>query len=319
MLTSFELFVAAVASGIALVYIGVGWAIFRTFKSRFGVLTSGVLFTLSGSWSIEHKAAIVEAIGVGILTVAYTIYWIGHTSLAIQIRGLLLRPVAFGTVLTVGGMVLIGASMWRFDRVNDDESVEFLERMALWRPPLEQANLACLTDTGKTIPVYAPTEIRSNEVTLSDEQKMLLEFNWIKKVIPQSPASEISNCHGWVFTGGKYWILGTDVATILKDNGYRPTRFPRPGDLAVYQKPDGTIEHTAIVRSVGTVTMVEGKWGWMGVYLHPVDASCYGQKFTYYHANRRGHQFAVLNPRDAEHTPVSPFNGMQARRPVPLR
>ena len=30
----------------------------------------------------------------------------------------------------------------------------------------------------------------------------------------------LSNCHGWVFTGGRYWIPIESVDTILNDNGY---------------------------------------------------------------------------------------------------
>ena len=40
----------------------------------------------------------------------------------------------------------------------------------------------------------------------------------VTRVAPVDPAC---NCHGWVFTGGRFWVSGEDVPRILEDNGYR--------------------------------------------------------------------------------------------------
>ena len=74
----------------------------------------------------------------------------------------------------------------------------------------------------------------------------------------------------------------------------------------MYRDESGQVSHTALVRAVcedGTV-LVEGKWGWMGVYLHPVQSSCYGQKFDYYRTARGSHVLTVRS--DSPTSPTSP-------------
>ena len=70
---------------------------------------------------------------------------------------------------------------------------------------------------------------------------------------------------------------------------------PRPGDLVVYRL-GGAVAHTAVVRYVtgGMPVLVEGKWGWAGVFLHPVDKSAYGGSFGYYRSARAGHSLAGI-------------------------
>ena len=85
------------------------------------------------------------------------------------------------------------------------------------------------------------------------------------------------------------------VEVILTENHYAPTKAPVPGDLAVYRDGEGRLHHVAVVRAVcddGTV-LVEGKWGWMGVYMHRLGDSLYGQIVTLLHSERRGHVLRV--------------------------
>ena len=110
-------------------------------------------------------------------------------------------------------------------------------------------------------------------------------------VIRRGPASEDCNCHGWVFAGGHNWLLGQEVDHILADNHYEAVSAPHEGDLCVYRDDKGAVLHTALVRSAlpdGTV-LVEGKWGGLGVFLHPADHSPYGQHYAYYRSQRSGH------------------------------
>ena len=60
--------------------------------------------------------------------------------------------------------------------------------------------------------------------------------------------------------------------------------------------------HTAVVRYVadGQPAMVEGKWGWMGVFQHTASDSRWGQHFTFYRSPRPGHLLAGLE----EHSPA---------------
>ena len=103
-------------------------------------------------------------------------------------------------------------------------------------------------------------------------------------------ADDTSNCHGWVFTGGRSWVGNDEVDRILADNGYEAVDDPRPDDLVIYRH-DSSVKHTAVVRAVvpNESVLVEGKWGWMGLFIHPVDQSPYGVEFTYYRSARSGH------------------------------
>jgi hypothetical protein len=133
-------------------------------------------------------------------------------------------------------------------------------------------------------------------VLADPEDKVLARLGYKDGVIRREPAADQSNCHGWVFTGGRYWVGGEAVAQILADNGYVVVTDPRPGDLAVYRDKADAVGHTAVVRYVadGMPPIVESKWAWMGVFLHPVDKSAYGTNVTYYRSPRDGHLLAGL-------------------------
>ena len=109
-------------------------------------------------------------------------------------------------------------------------------------------------------------------------------------MIREGQADERSNCHGWVFAGGRYILSGDDVDLILTENQYSKQQHPQPGDLAVYRN-NGAIAHTAVVVYVtqGQPVMVRGKWGNLGVFLHPADKSPYGTDYTFYRSQRSGH------------------------------
>jgi len=118
-----------------------------------------------------------------------------------------------------------------------------------------------------------------------------------RAVIRCAPATDFTNCHGWVFTGGQYWVGGESVQQILDDNGYKPTTTPKAGDIVVYRNHVG-VSHTGLVRYTGgdgTPPMVESKWAWMSAFLHPVDKSVYGTDYTFYRSPRNGHVLAGLD------------------------
>ena len=125
------------------------------------------------------------------------------------------------------------------------------------------------------------------------EERFLQNSQLSYQVMRQGGADDHSNCHGWVFTGGRYLLSGDDVDLILKENKYLEQHEPRPGDLVVYRS-SGVVLHTAIVQYVteGQPVLVQGKWGNLGVYLHPVEKSPYGSEFTYYRSIRTGHLLA---------------------------
>lgn len=230
-------------------------------------------------------------------------------ALAVGIEGrfrLLSRPfmssrrasLSFATV----GLVLTAGSLFLYSVEEDayfaqlDDDLD-LQQMVSTLPTTE---ISASTDRGRPVTMKVPTERRPQERLEAISDRSLREQRLVNRVIKYEPSNDASNCHGWVFTGGKYWVGGSDVDSILSDNGYAPVEHPRPGDLVVYRR-NGEVAHTAIVRYVteGRPILVEGKWGTFGVFLHDVDQSCYRFAHVYYTTSRPTHllrEFA--NPSD---------------------
>jgi hypothetical protein len=123
------------------------------------------------------------------------------------------------------------------------------------------------------------------------------------KVIRTAGPDPRCNCHGWVFAGGRYWLHGAFVESILHDNGYEPAGHTRPGDVAIFRNSAGEMMHSGLVRSVGDdgLVLVESKWGQLGRYIHIADEHMYrGLHATYYHTARGGHQLQGVQA----HTPA---------------
>ena len=110
----------------------------------------------------------------------------------------------------------------------------------------------------------------------------------------EGPATEDYNCHGWVFADSRYWVQSEDVSPILEDNGYTQVNSPRPGDVVVYRQR-GLVVHSGLVREVaGDRIEMEGKWGWMSRFRHPVEKSIFGADYRFYRSSRSSHQLAGL-------------------------
>jgi hypothetical protein len=110
-----------------------------------------------------------------------------------------------------------------------------------------------------------------------------------------------------VFTGGRFWVRGGQVEQLLKDNGYRSTTTPLPGDLIVYREnATGLVAHTGLVRTVIEETgkvLIESKLGSLGRFIHSADQHPYDDTAaTYYHTARGGH---LLHGLDGVRRPSS--------------
>jgi hypothetical protein len=125
------------------------------------------------------------------------------------------------------------------------------------------------------------------------------------KVIQTGPGDESYNCHGWVFGGGKAWISGMSVDSILEDNAYQTVSEPIAGDVLVFRDSEGKVSHTGLVRTTtddGHI-LVESKWGKMGRYIHTLDQHAYqSHQRTFYRSRRVGHQ---LRPAKYQPKPVA--------------
>lgn len=83
-------------------------------------------------------------------------------------------------------------------------------------------------------------------------------------------------CHGYTFggssaRGGPYSIWGSDVPTVLNDDGWKQTYscMAQPADILVFRDDAGQVTHSGIIRSVSApggqvddaASTVESKWG----------------------------------------------------------
>jgi hypothetical protein len=128
-----------------------------------------------------------------------------------------------------------------------------------------------------------------------------------------------SNCHGWVFTGGRYGISELAVGALLQDNGYHQVDAPLPGDVVVYRDASGKVSHSGRVYRVHETgeTWIESKWGPGGRYRHlPLD-QCYSGKPEYYRSERPD-RFAlvVLTPSNSAEPRTLASAAATPRRPL---
>jgi|LakMenEpi03Aug12_release.lakeMendotaPanAssembly.Ray.scaffolds.fasta_scaffold178063_2 hypothetical protein len=296
-MTPFEFLLASFALGAALVSGGIGFLRFRSNSGR-AVSTAvalGLLFAISG---IAGPRLFVGQLVV-IIAMAVVV---ALTTLVVRgLRALATRPGAIATATLIAGFTVAGVGTVIFDRWTEYDDTKNFERMMdliSQVPDLKLPPETWVTDAGTALNVRIPTHPRTIEQIRQEERFCLDSFQWSASVIERRPADDRSNCHGWVFTGGVAWVLGEDVPRILRENGYLHVENPKPGDIAIYRGEDGTYRHTALVRSVGDVTIVESKWGWMGVYLHEVNRSCYGTQFEYFRSPRRDHIVAHVASSD---------------------
>ena len=152
------------------------------------------------------------------------------------------------------------------------------------------------TDAGHEIALLQPSvEVPSIDFA---ETKFLQQRDLSFHVIQTGPAEAHYNCHGWIFTGGRFWVSGESVDTILRDNNYVLINQPSPGDLAVFRDESNKITHTALVRAVrenGQVVL-ESKWGRLGCYIHTADRHAYqANECKFYRTSRGTHLLRGLS------------------------
>ena len=208
------------------------------------------------------------------------------------------RPGPRWGLVTLGGLATVLVSGFSFEQADEIAVTQGLNSLQMVAGPPEtkpnvQAHAA--TDHGTAIVLKEPVDSRPDTELSEPEIKTLRESQFGDQVIRHAGPTDHSNCHGWVFAAGKFLLSPSDVELIIKENGYHETQEPHPGDLVIYRQ-GSAITHSAVVRYVseGQPILVEGKWGVMGVFLHPVDKSFYGTHYTFYRSNRPGHVIAGI-------------------------
>lgn len=166
-------------------------------------------------------------------------------------------------------------------------------------------SVQAVTDTGRPIPLFRyevsyilqpgqqfdPHDAaqRQRAFRMSEEQFLTNTKQDVAKLTRVFDPHLASNCHGWVFTGGRFGIKDEHVAGILADQGYSLVNDPVEGDLAVYFV-DGVVEHTGFVRqNVAGVIFIESKWGPFGVFRHPPEAYAFKGTCAFYRTARPHH------------------------------
>jgi hypothetical protein len=255
-----------------------------------GVLAAGWL--LRDNWRFVGVVAVLMGAGVGtcLLLGSAWLARVGRSFAALAVR----QPVRWGMLAAIGLATAIG-SVVVYDTEESfalDQTMNDLEVLT-GRPDCVTIGTATSTDKGGRVDVLKAKAPRPADIYKEAERRVIQSVPAPDQVVRRQPADERTNCHGWVFTGGRYWVSGGSVDQILTDNSYEPVTDPRPGDLVVYRKGD-EVRHTALVRYVteGMPVLVEGKWGVGGVYRHTVENSIYGLEFTYYRSPRAGHVIA---------------------------
>jgi hypothetical protein len=285
------LITAILAAGC--VVTGLGFTLFgpRRWGGRAANVAAGVGVSGTGFWLFLPEYLLMTVIGGTVLT---AVAGVGVGRLTRWV-GACLRPFARPRV---GGAVLASLaaaagvlSSLRYDDEIETEGELAWAELSEWSSPRTTEADTALTDGCSPVPLHLPVNPWSAEEATRRERNSAVINEYSDKWIRRGGPTDNSNCHGWVFAGGRYNVGGQQVPTILRDNSYEPVSSPEAGDLCIYRDTNDIVSHSSVVRAVledGTV-LVEGKWGRLGVYLHPVGDSCYGDRFTYYRSDRGGH------------------------------
>jgi hypothetical protein len=299
---SFRDLVVLFTAGLALILLAAVRIIGRRWPgpARLGASTAVVVGAALGPVALEVPSASVWPVIV-VVVVAAAICGLGSARLAGGVQAALAgvrRPGVQAGLMAVAGVVIAAGAVVTMGMEEEASIDRGMEQMlaVTYKPPIVQAPTdSATTDGGRSVFLGEAQEGRSQEKISAAEREVLATLGLRERIIRLAPASDVCNCHGWVFTGGRYWLGPEDVERILVDNGYQQVSDPRPGDLAIYRQ-SGTINHTALVRAGGggSTVFVEGKWGWMGVFLHQIGDSCYGNNCTFYRGPRANHMLAGL-------------------------
>src|SRR5262245_43887989 len=167
-------------------------------------------------------------------------------------------------------------------------------------PPVPTIHFAS-TDRDRAIPLctHEPAD-EGNLIRIEKRNAALYALSLIRT----APMESHHNCHGWIFTGGRFWVRNEHVDLILNDNGYQKVDKPRTGDLIIYRGDNGGMLHSGLVRVADDqLVLIESKWGVMGRYVHPPAEQPYALTWTCYRSPRHGH---LLNINDSSPGLVTP-------------
>jgi hypothetical protein len=202
---------------------------------------------------------------------------------------------AHAAVILIAGPAL--AIFWahRLDRATQPPELDLsaIKARHVWEPKLTPAQSVAHTDQGHVLPLYGNLLDDIEDAALKRIEDSIRKSMTLQ-VIQTADADKSCNCHGWVFTGGRYSVRGMEVDRILEDNGYTEVSRPQPGDAIVYRSESGTVLHSGVVRVVANdLILIESKWGPNGRFLHAPETQVYSPRWAYYHSTRHGHELQI--------------------------
>jgi hypothetical protein len=258
--------------------------------------TLGVLRVMLGQVTLPWML-VIGGVGLILVCISSRQFWSG---IAAVIQSLNTRRPA--RLFALATLLLVGLGWGLAYRHYEQTQLEQADAMlaasaARNAPAVVPANTLGVTDLGQTIALEVPVDpAEQADLEELEESSVPIQQYQQNYLIRRGPPDDTSNCHGWVFTAGKYNIAGRLVSTILEQNNYISVVQPEPGDLVIYRGTNGDISHSGIVRAVlgKDDVLVESKWGRMGVYLHPADKSCYGKDFMFYRSERGSHTITLV-------------------------
>jgi hypothetical protein len=205
-----------------------------------------------------------------------------------QVLSRVLTPKALWATVLIGSLIgsrFLAASLLASLQRPDDQHVVDLEDL-----PVTDYHAA--TDQGHPIGLF---HFAIHTPAVDVERFMQASETQQRQVIRLADANPAANCHGWVFSGGRFGVRDSDVRTILADNGYVPVSDPREGDLALYLNGDH-ITHAGLARrpDPSGPILVESKWGPFGLYLHPPDKQPFSGLCHFYRSPRPGHILSLV-------------------------
>lgn len=261
------------------------WASQRVSRRAPGAIVLLLLaVTLLGCCLRESRAL---AMGSGVLAMLVLIAGtLSSDSVRRQMARLCTAKVVWGCVLLasmIASRYLAAHVLHSLDRQSSPRELD-LEDVPI---RLTQA----ITDSDRPVSLF---HFKMHSTAAEIERFIALHEMDLTQIIRLTEPNSAANCHGWVFTGGKYGIRDPDIAQVLVDNGYVEAAMPHEGDLAIYIS-DTKITHSGIVRMADqrSPILVESKWGPFGVYLHGVDRQPFKGQCKFYRSERSGHQLTL--------------------------
>ncbi len=150
--------------------------------------------------------------------------------------------------MMIASIALLATSCFRYDLRSKQYLTFGLNVTALGKVVLDPHHFA-ITDKGTKIPLFhfTMTDEEFDDYQLGTKERFAA---YGTALIHRDDADMAANCHGWVFTKGRFLVRGEDVDAILAENGYEVVTAPKIGDVVIYRDFNKIVRHTGLVQGV---------------------------------------------------------------------